>query len=75
MGMTPPHLPVYIVLEVKNEGNDVEIHPWSGKCTRRSMSATHTSMEGHHKPELYEIRLKGRLDDRWAAWFDGLTLT
>ena len=24
---------------------------------------------------LYEIRLKGHLDARWAAWFDGLTLT
>jgi hypothetical protein len=23
----------------------------------------------------YEIRLKGRLDTRWAAWFDGLALT
>jgi hypothetical protein len=23
----------------------------------------------------YEIRLQGRLDPRWAAWFDGLTLT
>jgi len=23
----------------------------------------------------YEIRLKGRLDARWADWFDGLTLT
>ena len=23
----------------------------------------------------YEIRLKGRLDCRWADWFDGLTLT
>jgi hypothetical protein len=23
----------------------------------------------------YEIRLQGRLDARWAAWFDGLTLT
>jgi len=22
----------------------------------------------------YEIRLDGRLDHRWAAWFDGLTL-
>jgi hypothetical protein len=26
-------------------------------------------------PTRYEIRLKGRLDARWAAWFDGLTLT
>jgi hypothetical protein len=23
----------------------------------------------------YEIRLKGRLESRWAAWFDGLSLT
>jgi hypothetical protein len=23
----------------------------------------------------YEIRLKGHLGPRWAAWFDGLTLT
>jgi hypothetical protein len=23
----------------------------------------------------YEIRLKGHLEDRWVAWFDGLTLT
>ena len=23
----------------------------------------------------YEIRLDGRLEDRWAAWFDGLALT
>jgi hypothetical protein len=22
----------------------------------------------------YEIRLKGHLDPRWAAWFDGLSL-
>ena len=23
----------------------------------------------------YEIRVHGRLEDRWAAWFDGMTLT
>jgi hypothetical protein len=23
----------------------------------------------------YEIRLEGHLEDRWAAWFDGLSLT
>ena len=26
-------------------------------------------------PGRYEIRVKGHLDARWAAWFDGLTLT
>ena len=24
---------------------------------------------------LYEIRLKGHLDDRWAGWFGGVTIT
>jgi hypothetical protein len=28
-----------------------------------------------HGPGQCEIRLKGHLDARWAAWFDGLTLT
>ena len=28
-----------------------------------------------HQPGWYEIRLRGRLDARWAAWFDGMTLT
>jgi hypothetical protein len=23
----------------------------------------------------YEIRLKGRLDGRWATWFEGMTLS
>ena len=29
----------------------------------------------HHEAGRYEIRLKGHLDDRWAAWFDGLSLS
>jgi hypothetical protein len=29
----------------------------------------------HDNPGGYEIRLKGHLDARWAAWFDGLTLS
>jgi hypothetical protein len=29
----------------------------------------------HYHPGQYEIRLKGHLDSRWAAWFDGLSLT
>jgi hypothetical protein len=28
----------------------------------------------HDNPGRYEIRLKGHLDSRWAAWFDGLSL-
>jgi hypothetical protein len=28
-----------------------------------------------HEPGLYEIRIKGHLENRWAAWFEGLTIT
>ena len=38
------------------------------------MSET-TTPEEHRAAELYEIRLKGHLDDRWAGWFEGMTLT
>ncbi|MCW2877271.1 MAG: hypothetical protein JWQ95_1371 [Sphaerisporangium sp.] len=29
----------------------------------------------HHGAGRYEIRLKGHLDARWAAWFDGISVT
>ena len=38
-------------------------------------STTPTSTQDHHTFGRYEIRLKGHLDARWAAWFDGLSLT
>ena len=39
------------------------------------MSESPTSAQHPHKPGLYEIRIKGHLERRWAEWFDGLTLT
>jgi len=39
------------------------------------MSEPHPSTEDHHGPGQYEIRLKGHLDDKWADWFDGLSIT
>ena len=39
------------------------------------MSQIHASTEDYYTPELYEIRLKGYLDERWADWFEGLTFT
>jgi hypothetical protein len=39
------------------------------------MSETLASMEDHHEPQLYEIRLKGHLDARWTNRFEGLTIT
>ena len=28
-----------------------------------------------HDSAWYEIRLQGRIDPRWATWFEGMTLT
>ena len=39
------------------------------------MSETHASTGNSHGAGRYEFRLKGHLDTRWAAWFEGLSLT
>lgn len=39
------------------------------------MKTTHPAPKDPDEPGLYEIRIKGHLDDRWADWFDGLTIT
>jgi hypothetical protein len=28
-----------------------------------------------HEPGRYTLRIKGHLDNRWAGWFEGLTIT
>jgi hypothetical protein len=41
---------------------------------KERMSGT-TGIDGDRREGgLYELRLKGHLDGRWAAWFDGLSL-
>ncbi len=39
------------------------------------MSETHAPTVDPDEPGVYEIRIQGQLEDRWAAWFGGLTLT
>ena len=39
------------------------------------MAKEATSVRSAQQPDRYEIRVKGHLADRWAAWFDGMTLT
>ena len=39
------------------------------------MSETQAASEDHYEPELYVIRIKGHLDNRWAHWFGGMTIT
>lgn len=39
------------------------------------MGDKQTIDENHSQSQYYEIRLKGHLDERWAEWFEGLTIT
>ena len=39
------------------------------------MSETPTPIKAHPEPELYEIRVRGHLDARWANQFEGLSIT
>jgi len=34
-----------------------------------------TGTQAYDQPAVYEIRVKGKLDDRWSGWFDGLTIS
>ncbi|ABW31016.1 conserved hypothetical protein [Acaryochloris marina MBIC11017] len=38
------------------------------------MSDQHVLPEEQGQPDLYEIRIKGHLNDRWTPWFEGLTI-
>jgi hypothetical protein len=39
------------------------------------MSDKQTFDEEQYQHPCYAIRLKGHLDDRWADWFEGLTIS
>jgi hypothetical protein len=39
------------------------------------MSETNPIKQDPDKARQYEIRVQGHLDSRWAAWFEGLTLS
>jgi hypothetical protein len=39
------------------------------------MNETHEFSENQYEPGFYEIRIKGHLDDRRIAWFEGLNVT
>jgi hypothetical protein len=65
--MTSHHITLYLLIK--------EINECTTGDTRRSMSEKHTLTENHDEYGLYEIRLKGHLNDRWASRFEGLTIT
>lgn len=41
----------------------------------RSLKRTTVNTRSERAGDWYEIRIQGRLDDRWSTWLDGLTLS
>ena len=39
------------------------------------MSETYIALAGQDEPGLYQVRLKGHLNDRWTDWFGDVTIT
>ncbi len=39
------------------------------------MDGTNGTKAPGHEARRYEIRIEGHLETRWAAWFEGMTLT
>ena len=62
--MPAHHIPLYLVIKPRKIGAQRMTH------MQTNQRATAITRLGR-----YEIRLKGHLDARWAAWFDGLSLT
>lgn len=39
------------------------------------MTEQHSAHSTQHQPQMYQIKLKGRLGVEWVAWFEGLAIT
>ena len=39
------------------------------------MSNKRSAKKDLYQPEIYEICIRGHLQDKWEEWFEGLTLT
>jgi hypothetical protein len=70
--MRPHHIAFYLSITSERPKRRL-IYPSRRQVKEGQMSEISTGP--HHSPDRYEIRLRGHLDSRWAAWFNGLNLT
>src|SRR5690348_16202926 len=47
----------------------------TGHTRSRDMSNESNSSNEKAQPMIYQIRIKGHLDGKWADWFSGLSIT
>jgi hypothetical protein len=48
---------------------------WSGREATATGELRQRMMTRHTPTEVFEIRLQGHLDTRWASWFEGMAIT
>ena len=79
--MSAHHVGFYF--SITNARGSAPEFPRKGETRTAGSIARQATNEGNAMSEIspakeagrYEIRVKGHLDNRWAIWFDGLTLT
>ena len=52
----------------------MDVFTWMVKQLEKMMSSIPESNKLDQTP-IYEIRIKGQLDQEWADWFEGMTLS
>ncbi len=72
LGTTTPHIGSYVVIEATKKRTHRPRHHVKEEHTTNSMREGRALPD---EPAVYEIRINGHLDDRWADRFDGLTLS
>jgi hypothetical protein len=72
--MPAHHGRLHLEIAPPHAGINADIHPERGS-TRSAMTKRQASSSDREESSRYEVRLQGHLDVRWAAWFDGLSLS
>ena len=71
--MTTPHVRVHVgsrttARRIADDAIDQDME-------RSAMTEPRGPADDHSESGRYEIRLRGHLETRWAAWFEGMTLS
>jgi hypothetical protein len=72
-----PHQSPQVVMPAHHIGSYLPVMPATDRnADGKEQMGGSTRVDGdRHEAGRYEVRLRGHLDGRWVAWFDGLSLS
>jgi hypothetical protein len=53
----------------------VELAEMTSQKRNKVMADKHNQYADPGRPMIYQIRIRGHLDQQWTEWFEGLTIT